>query len=89
MNCPSCQSKHIVHGRIIADGSDNGSAESFFPLDLSFFTLRRSVRLVGRQTFKACTQCGHVWNTLDAGGLRELIETSGTDELKKSIRSSK
>ena len=83
MKCPSCQATQIVRGRILADGSDNGSAEHFFPSGLRFLTLRRSVRLTGRESFKACTQCGHVWNTLDATALRELLGASGTEPSSK------
>jgi uncharacterized Zn finger protein len=83
--CPVCSSSEIVEGRIIADGSEQGSAEKFFPTGLRLFKLKRSVGLTGRDKFTACTQCGHVWNTLDAGGLRDLIEAAGSDELKAKL----
>jgi hypothetical protein len=83
--CPVCTSAVVVEGRILADGSEDGSAESFFPRGLRLLTLNRTVRLVGREVFRACTECGHVWNTLDASGLRELIEKSGTPELEARL----
>jgi hypothetical protein len=83
--CPSCKSRSIVDGRILSSGSEDGNAERFYPAGIKLLTLTRSVQLTGRQNFKACTSCGHVWNTLDAGGLRELIETRGTDELKRKV----
>jgi len=87
MVCPVCQSSEVIEGRILADGSEDGHAEKFFPSGLRLLTLKRSVRLTGRQAFKACTQCGHLWNTLDATGLRELIEHSGTEKLKQRLQS--
>jgi hypothetical protein len=84
-SCPVCQSSATVEGRVLADGSEDGHAEKFFPSGLRLLTLRRSVRLTGRQAFKACTQCGHVWNTLDATGLRELIDRSATEDLKRKL----
>jgi hypothetical protein len=88
-SCPACQSRELVEGRILADGSDNGSAEKFFPSGLRFLLLRRSVRLTGKQAFKAGTQCGHVWNQLDATALRELIEDGASDDLKRQLQTSK
>lgn len=86
MTCPVCQSPAVIEGRILADGSEDGHAERFFPAGIRFLTLKRSVRLTGRQTFNACTQCGHLWNTLDATGLRELIEHGGTEQLKQRLK---
>ena len=83
--CPVCGSSALVEGRLLADGSEDGHAEKFFPSGIRLLTLQRSVRLVGRQSFRACTQCGHVWNTLDATDLRELIDSKGTDELRKRL----
>ena len=73
----------------MADGSESGNAERFFPRSIKLLTLRRSVQLIGRETFKACTQCGHVWNTLDAAGLRELIDAAGTLDAKARLASRK
>ena len=87
VKCPSCTSSSIVDGKILADGSESGSAEHFFPSEIRFLTLRRSVRFIGRESFHACTNCGHTWNTLDAAELRRLIEDSGTDKVKTFLAS--
>lgn len=84
-HCPSCDSRLVVEGRILGDGSEDGSAERFYPRGLQLLRLRRSVQLTGRDAFRACTQCGHVWNTLDATGLRELLDAAGTPELKARL----
>jgi Zn-finger nucleic acid-binding protein len=73
----------MVPGLVLADGAEG---DRFSPIGLRFFTLRRSVRLIESQAFHACTQCGHVWSTLDATDLRELIDGSGTEELKQSVQ---
>jgi hypothetical protein len=75
-----------VQGGVLGAG-DDGWATKFFPSGLKFFTLARSVSLVDRRAFRACTQCGHVWARLDAGALRELIEHSGTPEAKRKLNS--
>jgi hypothetical protein len=84
--CPVCQSRKLVEGRILADGSESGSAEKFFPSGLRFLLLRRSVRLTGRDAFRACAECGHVWNQLDATELRELIEHGASEGLKRKLQ---
>ncbi|WP_251778546.1 hypothetical protein [Caldimonas mangrovi] len=86
MNCPVCQSPRTVEGRVISDGSEDGRAEKFFPRGLKLFKLRRAVRLSGGHAFRACCQCGHVWNQLDPKALRALIEASGNDALKDHVR---
>ena len=81
-----CQSRRLVEGRVLADGSESGSAEKFFPNGLRFLLLRRSVRLTGREAFRACMGCGHVWNQLDATELRELIERGASEGLKRKLQ---
>lgn len=83
--CPTCNSSALVEGHVIASGSEGGSSVKFFPNGLKFWTIRRSVTLLSRENFRACTECGHVWNTLDAAGLRELIEAAGGSELKAKL----
>ena len=84
--CPVCESLLLVEGQV---GYEDLSGREFFPRGIKFFTRRRSVPLVRGDVFRACTECGHVWNTLDAGGLRELIEAAGTDELKARVAARK
>jgi hypothetical protein len=86
MNCPICKSPRTAEGRVMSDGSDDGRAEKFFPKGLKLFKIRRAVRLSGGHAFQACCQCGHVWNRLDPQALRALIEASGKDALKNSMR---
>jgi hypothetical protein len=85
-NCPVCKSVSVVEGKIIEGGSEYGWAHKFYPRGVRFFSLRRSVHLLNGEAFQACTQCGHVWGTLDATDLRDLIESKGTDMLKVKLK---
>ena len=80
MNCPVCSSSSTVEGRVISDGSDDGRAEKFFPKGLKLLALKRSVRLSGRHAFRACCECGHLWNQVDSQALRVLLATSGKSD---------
>jgi len=88
-SCPVCQSRGLVEGRILSDGSESGYAAKFFPSGLRLLLLRRSVRLTGKEAFKACTQCGHVWSQLDATALRELLQRGASDDLKRKLEATK
>lgn len=83
MNCPICKSARTVEGRVVADGSDDGRAEKFFPKGLKLLTLKRAVRLSSGHAFRACCECGHLWNEVDPRALKALIEASGKDRLKE------
>jgi predicted RNA-binding Zn-ribbon protein involved in translation (DUF1610 family) len=85
-SCPACGSELVVKGKVIEGGSETGWGQKFFPSGLRFLSLKRSVRLLDNQVFQACTQCGHVWSTLDATDLRELIESKGTEALKDKLK---
>ncbi len=73
MHCPVCESTELITGRVMGQGSQGGWTHRFFPAGLRFFKLKRSVPLLGRFDFQACSQCGHVWNKLDAAALKELL----------------
>jgi len=45
--------------------------------------------LTGKEAFKACTQCGHVWSQLDATALRELLQRGASDDLKRKLEATK
>jgi len=85
-NCPVCESRQVVEGRIFSADPDNGIGEKFFPRGLRLLLWRRSVQLTGKQAFKACTQCGHVWNQVDVTALRELIERGASEDLRRRLR---
>jgi hypothetical protein len=85
-SCPACGSQRIVAGRIMAFGAHTANAQRFFPDGLKLLTLRRGLVLERRPLFDACTDCGHVWSSLDAGALRALVESSGGDKLRDTLR---
>jgi hypothetical protein len=76
----------VLRGRIMAFGAHTGNAQRFFPDGLKLLTLRRGLVLERRPVFDACTDCGHVWSSVDAGALRELVESSGSADLRESLR---
>jgi Zn-finger nucleic acid-binding protein len=88
INCPVCQLGTVIFGRVGNYGSEGGDAKDFIPNGLKFFRQQRSVPLFREQAFKACMQCGHVWDTLDATNLHRLIKNSGKEALKRSIQES-
>ena len=83
--CPACQSAATVEGRIMNPTFDDDNAGRFYPQGIQWLTLTRSVKLIHKEHFRACTQCGHVWGKLDATDLRELIESKGTPELQQKL----
>ena len=85
MQCPSCQSSETLKGRILADGSEEGSAERFIPSGLRLLTLKKSVRFTGSQPFQACTACGLVWNRVEPVELNDLVDRSAGENLKRSL----
>ena len=84
--CPACTSQRVVTGRIMAFGAHTGNAQRFFPDGLKLLTFRRGLVLERRPVFDACTDCGHVWSRLDADALRALVESSGSDKLRATLR---
>jgi DNA-directed RNA polymerase subunit RPC12/RpoP len=86
--CPSCGSQRVVGGRIMAFGAHAANAQRFFPDGLKLLTLRRGLVLERRHQVTACTDCGHVWSRVDAGALREMVQTSGGEALRDVLRRS-
>lgn len=70
----------------MAFGAHTGNAQRFFPGGLKLLTFRRGLVLERRPVFDACTDCGHVWSSVDAAALRELVESSGGAELRDVLR---
>jgi uncharacterized Zn finger protein len=85
-SCPACGSQRVVTGRVMAFGAHTGNAQRFFPDGLKLLTFRRGLVLERRPVFDACTDCGHVWSSLDAAELRALVESSGGDKLRDTLR---
>jgi hypothetical protein len=73
--CPSCTSNAIVEGRLQTSG-DDGWVAFFYPKNLKFFSVRRSVSLTNGQLFTACTDCGHVGSQLNPTEPLELLKKS-------------
>jgi len=57
-------------------------SSSFSPSGIPLFTFRPFVRLVEREAFFACIECGHLWSSVVPLDLTHLIEQRGADEIK-------
>jgi hypothetical protein len=82
LTCPKCGAANPVAGRIDVNGERAHVA--FRPSGLRLLTLRRSTPLV--LTFRACTDCGHLWNRVSAPALRDLVDASAAPELVAKLR---
>ena len=84
-SCPSCGSEAIVVGDSCGRIRRRTRRE-ILSLWHQVLHSKRSVRLVGEVSrFEHVRSAGHVWNTLDATDLRELIEAKGTDDLRTKL----
>jgi hypothetical protein len=72
--CPSCASKVVVKGSLVASDEDEKFNGLFFPEGLKFTAIRRSVAVLEKQGFLACTNCGCLWSYVEADKLRELLK---------------
>jgi hypothetical protein len=82
VSCPKCGAAAVVPGRMRNDGND--IVARFRPSGLRWLTLRRACELVA--TFRACSNCGHLWNRVAAPKLRALVDASGSPELLDQLR---
>jgi DNA-directed RNA polymerase subunit RPC12/RpoP len=77
MNCAQCGSTKVVKGKV---SGGHHMSSSFLPSGIPLFTFRPFVRLVNRETFCACIECGHIWSGVVPLDLTHLIERRGADD---------
>jgi len=82
VSCPKCGATGVVPGRLDVGGER--TSVSFLPMDLRWFAWRRSCAPVA--TFRACSNCGHLWNRVSASNLRDLVDASASAELIEKLR---
>lgn len=80
IKCPSCASKLVVKGSLVASDESEKFNGLFFPEGLKFTAIRRSVAVLEKQGFLACTNCGCLWNYVEATKLRELLKNTRRGE---------
>jgi hypothetical protein len=78
--CPSCASKSVIRGSLVASDEGEKFNGLFFPEGLKFMAIRRSVAVLQKQGFLACTNCGCLWNYVEAIKLRELLKNKREGE---------
>ncbi|MBN2287115.1 MAG: hypothetical protein JXI43_11755 [Tissierellales bacterium] len=76
--CPSCKCKNTIEGELV-----RGPGTFFKPDGLKFFTFSTMVDLLER--FHACLDCGHVWSSVNADQLKDLINDSGKPKTKDNL----
>ncbi len=85
MKCERCNSEKVVKGKIF-NQVDYVAPEAFFrPKELKPFTLFGIHVQVKKNDFSACTECGFVWATIDAGKLTKIITKNCRNSLKKRL----
>ncbi len=72
--CPSCASKEVVKGSLIASDENEIFNGRFYPQDLNFFAISRSVAVIDKQGFHACAKCGCLWNYVELQKLQTLLQ---------------
>ena len=72
--CPSCASKEIVKGSLIASDENEIFNGRFYPQGLRFFAISRSVPVTDNQGFHACEKCGCLWNYVEVPKLQSLLQ---------------
>ena len=76
--CPSCKCSNTVYGDIL-----RGPGKYFTPDGLKFLTIDTMVALP--EKFHACLECGHVWSSINADELKDLIKKSAKPETKEKL----
>ena len=75
--CPSCKCINTVEGSLIRE------PVFFQPDGLKFFTFDTRVNVLER--FQACLECGHIWSSVNADELKDLIIESGKPKTKENL----
>ncbi len=76
--CPACGSHNLVIGSLLCSDEDTKMTGSFHPAGLKFFAFIRSVPLSKKDGFRACADCGCVWNYLDPIQLQKPLKKKAT-----------
>lgn len=77
--CPRCKSVKIVSGSY-----PNESGSCFAPKGLRIWKFVWSGTPVNK-LFEACTDCGLFWSQVDQRELLKILQTAGTDKIKKQL----
>ena len=94
LTCPNCQSTSCLIGRLDTLTVDTNFDGKFYPsyLKVPFLALERpNVILDKNDEFKACTECGHLWSSINPEQLRASLkkcEWDGKPQVKPAERKS-
>lgn len=94
ITCPSCKSTRCLIGRLDTLGVDTNFDGKFYPshIKVPFLAWERpNVVLEKHDEFKACTECGHLWSSVNPDELKESLEKcdwDGKPQIKPAERKS-
>jgi len=94
LTCPNCQSNSCLIGRLDTLSVDTNFDGKFYPsyLKVPFLAVERpNVALEKNDEFKACTQCGHLWSSVDPKQLNlslKKCDWDGKPQVKPAERKS-
>jgi hypothetical protein len=71
--CPQCKSSEVVDG--IIPGYEGSQTDSFQPatIKLGARMMRNEIRLVNKNIFHACLNCGLTWSEVDQSELVSFL----------------
>lgn len=79
--CPRCQSEAVVPGRYL-DQLAGGLGQNFRMKELRSFAFGWTDVPIS-SNFNACTECGLLWNQIDAEKLKKVVRKNGTKRAKE------
>ena len=77
-HCPKCKCVQIAAGEVPV-----GAA--FFPAGLKHWKLLNATSVQFKDTFRACLECGLVWNEADPAGLTKVLSDGVTEDPKRKL----
>ncbi len=82
LTCPNCKSTRCLIGCLDASSVDTNFDGKFYPsyIKVPFLALERpNVILEKNDKFKACTDCGHLWSSVNPELLKQSLDKCDWD----------
>jgi len=94
ITCPQCGSEKCLLGRLEPNDSDTNYDGKFYPLYIQqswLITQHLCIEIQEHDSFKACTECGHLWSSVNPVIFRKRLEKhnwNGQKQIKPPKRRS-
>lgn len=82
--CPQCKGSRTVSGRYLGQTDSIGIGQAFRPEGLKF-TAMIGTDLPVSKHFRACADCGLLWQIIDRRKLKRIMEKKGTAKAKQAM----